>query len=224
MGVWDEGSGTKSVSFKGDPVIEYRNLLVLEVQEDQPARDFKTGETKYWKYKAGPNKGQPNYDDPILTSPVVVYSKDFNDPSIPNDNHVRVLWCEVAKNLTRAVFGAKKAAGRRGPLHPGDVIGRVAFTKQDPDTDLKHYDASGYQLGTGETIERADQLRKAHEIWLQKAATAPASSSTWADDAPANTGNTGGNAAESEAAELRRKLAELEGKQTVGAGTGSPFD
>lgn len=247
MGVWDEGSGEKSVSFKGDPVIGYRNLLVLQVQPDQTARDFKTGENKYWKHKDGPNKGEKNYDDPILTSPVLVYSPDFNDASIPNDDHVRLLWCEVAKNLTRALFGAKKAAGRKGPLQPGDVIGRLAFVKQDPDTDLKHYEASGYALGNAETIGRADDLFRAHEIHKAQAQAAPTSSAiddernTFAgqvhDTAPATTAApAAGNplagidpavlalmTPDQLSALIQNKTAESAGSQLVNAGGSGPF-
>jgi hypothetical protein len=190
MGVWDnEGNGTKAVSFDGPPGTGYRGMVVLEVQEDVQARVFGTGEVKCWKHKSGPLKGQPNVDDPIWTSPILVWVPGPNgtglvDPTVPGDDGVRTLWCEVAKNLTKTVFAKKKDAGRRGAPQSGDVIG-VWYTEQDATTRLKSYDGE-YQLGTADTIAAAARILAAHRARkaAENAAPAPASN-TWADEAPA---------------------------------------
>jgi hypothetical protein len=56
------GSGKyRSLSFKGSPVIEYRNLTVLERVRKTQARDVDTGEPKYFLGRDG---------EPDLTAPI----------------------------------------------------------------------------------------------------------------------------------------------------------
>jgi hypothetical protein len=133
------GSGKyRSLSFKGSPVIEYRNLTVLERVRKTQARDVDTGESKYFEGRDG---------KPDLAAPIWQWVTKLQlpegfkaDPDIVEeygeDDGVRYLYVggpatgTKGERSSRAAFAQMlREAGVRA-VEPGGVINRFAFVAE----------------------------------------------------------------------------------------------
>jgi hypothetical protein len=150
------GSGKyRSLSFKGSPVIEYRDLTVLErIRKVQP-RDVETGEPKYWDGPDGlPDKTQPMWQwvvklqlpagfkpDPDI---VEEYGEDDGQRNLYVSG--KATGVEGERSSRAALAQALRKAGVKA-VEPGGVLNRFAFiaegkAKSRAHNPPKFYDAA----------------------------------------------------------------------------------
>lgn len=171
------GSGKfRSLSFKGSPVIEHRDLTILERVRKVQARDPQTGEAKFFKHKSGPQAGQPDTDAPIFQ---YVYKVQLpqgfpSDPDVVeeygDDDGVRFLYiggpaATSSKSSRSAMATALKRAGVKAAM-PGGVINRFAFVGEGTATSRafnppKFYEAKYTPPVDGGTTELDDKAGSA---------------------------------------------------------------
>jgi hypothetical protein len=130
----------RSISFKGSPVIEYKDLQVLERQRKTQSRDPQTGEPKFFKHKSGPLAGQPDTSAPIWQWVIKVKlpagfrpDKDI-EKEYGEDDGERFLYVggkadPSSRSSRAALIAALRKAGVKA-VEPGGVLNRFAFVAE----------------------------------------------------------------------------------------------